>query len=83
MRNSDEDEINDLYNPSSVYPNPEKIQAVRRSRQRLTNSEKRYIFKSVSSDPSLVSEMLWRFNLSYGCPYKIIKDYPKIAARLE
>ena len=83
MRNCDDEKINDLNNPSSVNSNPEKYLAARRSRQKLTNSEKLYIFKTATSDPNWVSEMLWKFNLSYGCLLKIIKVYPKIAAQLE
>ena len=83
MRICDDEEINDLHNPSNVYPNPKKTLAARRSRQKLTDSEKLYIFKTATNDPNWVSEMLWKFNLSYSCLRKIIKEYPKIAAQFE
>ena len=48
MRSSDNEKINDLYNPSNVYPNLEKTLAAWRSKQKLTNSEKLYIFKTAT-----------------------------------
>ena len=82
-RNRDDEESNDRYEPCNVYPNPEKTLSARHSRQRLINSEKHYIYKTVTNDLDWKSEILWEFNLSYGCLHGIIKEYPKIASKLE
>ena len=74
----DEEEFKVQPKSDLLYPDPERTLSNRLPRQRMTNSEKLYIFKKVTNEPDCLSDILCKLNLSYGWVRGIIKKYSDI-----